>query len=165
MIRSIVFIYFYFIALIISHDLDEEFLLCKNCGHEIAHIKHIKHFHSPLTVKTWQDREFLKTHGHGNGLKIAPTIQLIRNNLGNEFNLLTVTQASMLLLNHTTSMEYTWFPKFTWTIGVCPGCKKHIGWYYQSTESNESFYGLVFDYLFNEDEAEDLVMIPRLKMQ
>lgn len=166
MLRSILLLYCYFIVLLVSHGLDEELLLCKYCGHAIAHIKHINFVKSDQAVKTWQDKSLFKTrrNGQGSSLKAVPTVQLIRNSFGSEFNMITVTQANMRLMNRTTTMRDTWFPKFKWTIGVCPQCMNHIGWYYESVESGKGFFGLVADYIFKEDEAEELVMMPRLKM-
>ncbi len=166
MIRSLLFLHLYFIALILSHSLNEEFLLCRKCGHEIAYIKHIDFRQSPYAIKTWNDTKFVHSHGPDRTYIPTPVVQLVRNGLDTEFNLLTVTQASMRLLNETTSIKDTWFPEFKWTIGLCPQCMAHIGWYFEATSGDKkrNFFALVMDSLFDEREAEELIMKPRLKM-
>jgi hypothetical protein len=37
--------------------------------------------------------------------------------------------------------EYTWFPGFAWAVGLCSNCYLHMGWLYQSPETN--FFGLI----------------------
>lgn len=166
MIRSTVLLYCYFIVLTLSHDLNEEFLLCKKCGHEIAYIRHMNFKQTPFATKTWNDSTFLHNHnGHHLHSTTPPTkIQLVINGLGQYFKLITVTQANMKLLNHTTSIQDTWFPGFKWTIGLCPQCMIHIGWHFKSVNGEGSFFALVMDSLFDESKAEELVLQPKLKM-
>jgi len=163
MLRSIFFLYFYFVLLILSHHLNEEFLLCKKCGQEIAYVKDITYKKSPHSLKSWNDTNFL--HNHGNrDLTFVPTIQLLTNGDEYVFKLITVAKANMYLVNETTSIEDTWFPNFSWTIGVCPHCFAHIGWYFESVNDAEGFFGLVMDSLFDESHAEELIMQPKLKL-
>ncbi len=166
MIKSIIFLYLYFIALILSHNLNEEFLLCRKCGHEIAYIKHIDFRPSPHAIKTWNDTNFMQDHGSTRTKTSIPVVQLVRNGMDTEFKLLTVTHANMKLLNYTTSIEDTWFPEFKWTIGLCPQCMVHIGWYFETIKGNNkgNFFALAMDSLFDETEAEELIITPKLKM-
>jgi len=39
------------------------------------------------------------------------------------------------------TLEYTWFPGYSWSISVCAGCMAHMGWHYRADGSG--FYGLV----------------------
>jgi hypothetical protein len=40
-----------------------------------------------------------------------------------------------------STLEYTWFPGYTWCYSVCGQCFIHMGWYYRSEDSH--FYGLI----------------------
>jgi len=39
------------------------------------------------------------------------------------------------------SVEYTWFPGYSWCYSMCAKCSVHLGWLYQSGDSY--FYGLI----------------------
>lgn len=43
------------------------------------------------------------------------------------------------------TMEYTWFPGFSWIYAICSKCFSHLGWHYQS--GDYSFYGLILNRL------------------
>lgn len=43
------------------------------------------------------------------------------------------------------SCEFSWFPGFSWRIGVCRTCSAHLGWLFSS--ENDVFYGLILDRL------------------
>jgi hypothetical protein len=43
------------------------------------------------------------------------------------------------------TLEYTWFPGYTWSHVICSSCLNHLGWHYQSGGS--SFFGLILDQL------------------
>ena len=43
------------------------------------------------------------------------------------------------------TMEYTWFPGYTWCYSVCSNCHTHMGWFFQSGDS--AFYGLILNRL------------------
>ncbi|MCB2170099.1 MAG: hypothetical protein KQI78_20750 [Deltaproteobacteria bacterium] len=45
-----------------------------------------------------------------------------------------------------SSDEFTWFPGFTWRVGICRGCLAHLGWYF-SAPSGTAFWGLILDHL------------------
>lgn len=42
--------------------------------------------------------------------------------------------------------EYCWFEGFAWQYASCTDCGEHLGWFYQSGESDQ-FYGLIVDKL------------------
>jgi hypothetical protein len=48
------------------------------------------------------------------------------------------------------SHGYSWFRGFAWQIQVCKKCYTQLGWKYMSEE--ESFYGLIFNTLREEEE-------------
>ena len=43
------------------------------------------------------------------------------------------------------SLEFTWFPGYSWRIAVCRHCQFHIGWQFVGEKSQ--FYGLILDHL------------------
>jgi hypothetical protein len=42
--------------------------------------------------------------------------------------------------------EYCWFEGYLWQYASCTDCGEHLGWFYQSGESNQ-FFGLIIDKL------------------
>jgi hypothetical protein len=57
-------------------------------------------------------------------------IQLLENLHGNAFEIVTLKRANFHWLSNTKSIEHIWFPGFKWTIGLCPHCMIHIGWFF-----------------------------------
>jgi len=43
------------------------------------------------------------------------------------------------------TMEYTWFPGYTWCYANCLNCFMHLGWFFQSGDHH--FYGLILNHL------------------
>ncbi len=43
------------------------------------------------------------------------------------------------------TLEFTWFPGYTWCYSMCSQCMTHLGWYYQSSQNG--FYGLIINRL------------------
>jgi uncharacterized CHY-type Zn-finger protein len=141
--------------IIAGHDIQEEFILCKQCGNEIAYLKDIHYKKSPYALKTWNDSSLFHMH--------VPTIQQFRNPNGIHFDLITVTKADLYFLNETKSIQDTWFPNFYWTISLCPKCKTHLGWYFDSV-SGENFFTIILSKVFNEEYANSIVLQPKLRM-
>ena len=157
MIKEIFVLYLFFVYSIISgHDLNEHFLLCKICGHEVAHLKDVIYKKSPLATKTWNDTKLF----HNNVIKI----QRLKNPQNNEFDLITVTRADLNLLNETRSISDTWFPNYYWTICLCPKCFTHIGWYFNTKSGQNDFFTLILDKLFNEETEDSIILKPKLKL-
>ncbi|MCP5047771.1 MAG: hypothetical protein GY940_11415 [bacterium] len=50
------------------------------------------------------------------------------------------------------TIEFTWFPGYSWCYSVCGKCSAHLGWYFQSGDSH--FYGLILDRLTH-DRAQN----------
>lgn len=50
------------------------------------------------------------------------------------------------------SNGYSWFKNYSWQIQICRGCFTQLGWKYMNSE--ESFYGLLFETLREEDKRE-----------
>jgi hypothetical protein len=49
------------------------------------------------------------------------------------------------------SAYWTWFPGHTWRIEVCRNCREHLGWLFESADSE--FHGLVLDRLAEVEDA------------
>ncbi len=41
------------------------------------------------------------------------------------------------------SSEFTWFPGFSWRIGICGQCSSHLGWIFSS--DTKTFFGLIVE--------------------
>jgi len=44
-----------------------------------------------------------------------------------------------------SSIEFSWFPGYSWEMGVCVNCSTHLGWIFSSTSNH--FFGLILDKL------------------
>ncbi len=166
--KLIIVLYIYFIFMIIASEIDSiQFLICKHCGHKISTTKDIVYVKSPYAIRTWNETLFDTNNDYLKEQSFKPdvyspfyqTIQLVKNPLGNKFNLITLKKSDLLLLNETKSLQDTWFPKFKWIIGVCSHCLIHLGWYFESIENNqEGFFGLIVDKLINDNYADNLIL-------
>lgn len=180
----VILLHFYYIHVLLA-DLnsaengDGEYILCKSCGKEIFSVNNLIYKKSPLALQTWNDTlfqqsEMMRTSQYNKSSpestskdsKLFTTVQLLRNPHGNTFELITVRRADLVLLNNTKSIEDTWFPNFSWTIAVCPHCFNHLGWFFESilSDHNESFFALILDQLVNQQFADTLVVMPKIKM-
>ncbi|XP_048729819.1 protein cereblon-like [Ostrea edulis] len=131
-----------------------DYILCRNCGHEIIHPYHLIQMPSKLAHRQRND-----TIGGRN----ETLIQLFKNPDGVYFEVITATKANVTETSQSSDLM-TWFPGYIWTICVCPMCLKHIGWKYQMTTSENkplSFYGIILANVLQESEAESIIHIPR----
>jgi hypothetical protein len=168
-------LYAYYIFIIAAHDINEQFLLCKHCGAELAAIKSIINKKTPLAIRSWNDSTLFhaanhgKTHAHeAHTITSATMIQLVKNPHGSHFKLITVANADLHLINESTSEQDTWFPGYKWTIALCPQCLTHVGWRFDKTnaakDDEKSFFALILNKLLDEDHADTLIIQPKLKM-
>ena len=44
------------------------------------------------------------------------------------------------------TMQWTWFPEYSWVIAVCANCNQHLGWYYRGG-GGDNFFGLILNAL------------------
>lgn len=185
LLKFVIFLHIYYIYLLVADHLsDVEYILCKNCGNEIFSVKSLMVKKSPYAIRTWNDTLFHNSFFSQSNIvnqtlkntsaeysyvedsdpNIYTTIQLLKNPHGNTFELITTRKAYLLLLNHTTSIQDTWFPNFRWTVGVCPHCFNHLGWYFESILGEDGFFALILDQLISHNYADTLVITPKLKM-
>ena len=47
------------------------------------------------------------------------------------------------------SEEWSWFPGYAWQVGLCAGCRRHLGWVFVLASAR--FYGLIADRLVLDD--------------
>ncbi|XP_022788152.1 protein cereblon homolog isoform X4 [Stylophora pistillata] len=109
------------------------------------------------------------------------------NNLGQHFELITVTSANVKSLGEAFE-EHSWFPGYAWRVAVCPQCGAHMGWSFEhrhlqdymektskfgdglssNKEQNKgnskivhSFVGLIYPNLIEEHYADSLIVTPK----
>ena len=64
---------------------------------------------------------------------------------GHVFEIGCFSEAKGCMAVSTPSDEFSWFPGFSWQIGICRQCVSHLGWVFIS--EREKFYGLILDKL------------------
>ncbi|XP_077867941.1 protein cereblon-like [Saccoglossus kowalevskii] len=96
----------------------DEFLLCRQCGHEITNAVDLKRVASPQALRQRNDT-ILGIPG--------VLIQLFVNPLGHQFEVITTKKADVKKFNEVFPGD-SWFPGYSWRIAVCPRCGQHLGW-------------------------------------
>ncbi|XP_061178077.1 protein cereblon-like [Saccostrea echinata] len=130
-----------------------DYILCRNCGHEVVHPSHLIQIPSKLAHRQRND-----TIGGQNGT----LIQLFKNPDGVYFEVITTVKANVTETSQSSDLM-TWFPGYLWTICVCPMCFKHLGWKYETTTENRprSFFGIILANVLQQSEAESIIHIPK----
>ncbi|KAE8291747.1 hypothetical protein D5F01_LYC09107 [Larimichthys crocea] len=138
-------------------------ILCRACGHELAHGTDIHFVPSRLALSSRND-----TLGEGRRV----TIQLFENPHGHQFEVITFRKADVTQ-HWPADKHFSWFPGFSWTVATCPRCKTHLGWAFQPSdwpdtitktsfdESEHTFLALITYRLLREDFASSLLMTPK----
>ncbi len=104
-----------------------EFILCRNCGNVIT--------------STGNKIEMNGKHRHS-----------FTNPRGFVFRIGCFAAAQGILNQGSPTLEFTWFPGFSWCFTLCARCFAHLGWAYRSGETH--FYGLILDCLIQEDKIK-----------
>ena len=102
-------------------------LVCASCGH--------------LVTKVSEKIRVLGRHDHSFG------------NLGYLVKLGCFRNAPGCFGIDRISFGYSWFRGFSWQIQLCRQCYTQLGWKYM--DQDESFYGLIFGMLREEEPEED----------
>lgn len=112
-----------------SNDENDEgeFILCRNCGNVIT--------------STSNKIEMNGKHQH-----------TFTNPGGFVFRIGCFAAAQGILNQGYPTLEFTWFPGFSWCYSLCIRCFAHLGWAYQSGE--KYFYGLILDRLIHEKKRK-----------
>jgi hypothetical protein len=101
---------------------EENFLLCKICAHIVTSLSYR-----------------VSENGHHT--------HIFSNPQGIVFEIGCFSSAQGCKNISKPTLEYTWFPGYSWSISVCANCEAHLGWFYQSHDT--SFYGLILDNLID----------------
>ncbi|XP_053382752.1 protein cereblon-like [Mercenaria mercenaria] len=132
-----------------------DYFLCRKCGHEIVQVSEMVNIPSKLAMRQRNDT-FRPKRG--------VLIQLFKNPHGVLYEVVTSKTASVLRASKETGGD-TWWPGFNWIILGCPQCRQHIGWEYipqdKTDKEQTSFYGLVLGNLLYENDADNLIVLPK----
>jgi len=141
-----------------SHE--ENCLLCRTCGHEIAFARDLIRVSSTKSVSKRNETI----------IGIPETlIQLFENPQNQRFEVIISKKADVLLHGNTVP-EHSWFPGYAWTIILCPKCGQHLGWHFGSAVRNlghagqhakDEFYGLILENLLSDSFADSLLIMPK----
>ncbi|XP_046990393.1 uncharacterized protein LOC124595617 isoform X2 [Schistocerca americana] len=139
------------------HEEKPDILLCRQCGADVGHSKHIFNVYSPsgtvLRNQTWFGKKFVDVH-------------IFENPLGIKFRVVTLAKAECVGINEW-QREYTWFPGYAWKNCMCSHYGHHLGWMYeplatannrQAFPSSEGFYALIVDDIISESFADSLIL-------
>nr|XP_046241843.1 uncharacterized protein si:ch211-51h9.7 [Scatophagus argus]XP_046241844.1 uncharacterized protein si:ch211-51h9.7 [Scatophagus argus] len=138
-------------------------ILCRSCGHELAHGTDIHFVPSRLALSSRNDTLV-------GGRRV--NVQLFENPHGHQFEVITFRKADVTQ-HWPADKHFSWFPGFSWTVATCPRCKTHLGWAFQPSdwpdiitkttfeESKHTFLALIAHRLLTEDFASSLLMTPK----
>jgi len=137
---------------------DVGYFLCRKCGTEVAEVNHLVWITSKLA---------LHHRNESIGSKRA-LIQHFKNPNGDHFEVMTFdkTHAEKSFQKHA---DHSFFPGFAWSFARCPRCGAHIGWGFDSIAGAvqelptklSSFVALILDNVMREQDALDLIAVPK----
>ncbi|KAI8506046.1 hypothetical protein Bbelb_163990 [Branchiostoma belcheri] len=139
-----------------ANDEFEEYLLCRQCGLEIARASDLNKRPSKAAHRQRND-----TIAGVDGV----LIQLFKNPQETYFEVITAETANVQQHGQPYRQD-TWWPGFSWRISICPRCGFHLGWYYepfsQTADTEEqTFVGLILDNLLYQKYADNLLVVPK----
>ncbi len=75
--------------------------------------------------------------------------QTFANPAGHVFEIGCFSSADGCVRASAPSSEFSWFPGFDWSIGICRNCAIQLGWIFFPTREGQGsrFYGLILDML------------------
>jgi hypothetical protein len=100
-------------------ELDDQALLCSTCGAEVTHRER------SITINGRHNHAFF-------------------NPAGIAFEIRCFSQAPGVASQGDPSLEFTWFPGYSWQVALCATCHSHLGWLFTN---GGSFYGLIANHL------------------
>ncbi|XP_060555123.1 protein cereblon-like isoform X2 [Ruditapes philippinarum] len=137
------------------HAILEYFFLCRRCGREIFQLSDMVNIPSNVAMRQRNDTF---------GTKRGVLIQRFKNPHGAQYEVVTSTKANVMRASPETGGD-TWWPGFNWIILACPGCRQHIGWEYIPQDVNDkehaTFFGLVLGNILYENDADNLIVLPK----
>ncbi|XP_043274559.1 protein cereblon-like isoform X2 [Venturia canescens] len=137
----------------------KDFVLCRNCGADIASAGFIINKISPEAVITGNQTIF-ETPG--------VSIQQLVNLWGIKFHTITLSKASCFGAAEHWTKFYSWYPGYAWKPCLCRHCSQQLGWMFEPIEtatptrlvpSENGFYVLILDSLLSEKYS--LIVIPK----
>jgi cereblon len=60
---------------------------------------------------------------------------IFSNPHGRAFFLLLASRAHGMIFHPNFTTQYSWFPGYAWSIGVCCRCRQHLGWAYRAVNA------------------------------
>ncbi|XP_052228834.1 protein cereblon-like isoform X2 [Dreissena polymorpha] len=130
------------------------FFLCRKCGREIVQVSNVINVPSDMAISKRNDSL---------GPADRVMVQLFKNPQGAMFEVITTKEANVFRASEQVSGD-TWWPGYNWIILGCPQCHQHVGWEYIPQNKNsdaKSFFGLVLSNLLYENEADELIVLPK----
>ena len=101
-------------------EKEDPLIHCKSCGHTITTVDNV------ISVAGQHRHTF-------------------RNPAGIVYSIGCFSKAKGCFDMGEPTLEFTWFPGYSWCYSVCGKCFTHIGWFYRSGDS--TFYGLILNRL------------------
>ncbi|KAK9512822.1 hypothetical protein O3M35_001155 [Rhynocoris fuscipes] len=145
-----------------SFKTSTDYLLCRNCGFNIAPASTLVNFKSPAAESVDNTTQF--------GLDNVE-VQSLRNPLGIKFNIVTAKGGTCVAASKKWQIENSWFPGYAWKACTCSRCSKHIGWVFEPLASAnseriyasaEGLYAFIVENVISEAFADSLIVRPKI---
>ncbi|XP_020710149.2 protein cereblon-like isoform X2 [Athalia rosae] len=146
----------------IAEDRVPDFVLCRNCGGDVADSHDIINHLSPDALVRTNQTLFGRPETE---------LQVLINSLGIEFQIFTTSFARCVGIGESWHQHYSWFPGYAWKLCFCSQCGSHVGWMFEplrtatvdrNSPSNEGFYAIIRESVISETFANSLLVVPKL---
>lgn len=108
---------------------------------------------SPEDATSWivcrQCRKRLTKASHGLSIDGSHK-HTFANPSGIVFEIACYYPVSGITLVGVRSTEFAWFSGYSWQIGICSGCRTHLGWLFSGSQA-QLFYALIADRIVEEE--------------
>ncbi len=102
---------------------EKDFILCKFCRNRVASAE------NAMIINGQSRHVFTNPHGY-------------------VFEIACFSVAEGCVNYGVPTTEFTWFPGYSWRFSICAKCHNHLGWQYQSANS-DIFHGLILGNLIH----------------
>ncbi|XP_077294077.1 protein cereblon-like [Arctopsyche grandis] len=139
----------------------QEFIICRQCGTDIADSYYIETHKSPSATIYSNITLFGKR---------GVDLQVLINPIGIQFKIVNTPKALCSGVGDWVPAD-SWYPGFAWKFCVCPQCSTHLGWIFEPTltatadranPSNKGFYAIIVDNVLSEKLVQSLMVSPDL---
>ncbi len=107
---------------------------------------------APEDASSWivcrQCRQRLTRSSHGRSIDVSHK-HTFANPSGIVFEIACYYPVSGITLVGARSTEFSWFAGHSWQIGICSGCRTHLGWLFSGRDA-QLFYALITDRIMEE---------------